>query len=127
MILVIAPLTAMSISTAILTIGSSSSFVLYPNPTTDYTNVLLRDPDERWYELEQNSNFPFLDLNDVVGADPSIYQLDIINLAGMSVFREKIRSNKSKRVEVGEWAQGVYVVSVSNGAKKYAKQLIVSR
>ena len=107
--------------------SSDSELIVYPNPTTDYTNVLLRDPDERWYELEQNANFPFLDLNDVVGADPSIYQLDIINLAGMSVFREKIRSNKSKRVEVGEWAQGVYVVSVSNGAKKYAKQLIVSR
>ena len=90
-----------SFLTGISSISESKSFEVFPNPATD------------------RISFTSWGLN-------GSYNLKIINLQGVIVkqFQADLKSGSVEHVDISEFADGVYIISVENKSEKYYRQII---
>jgi Secretion system C-terminal sorting domain len=95
-------------STGIAGIGQSSGFDLlpsYPNPASDYTNMVYATP---------------------LDGD---FTLGVFNILGKEVFSQVIRGKRgvnTKRINTVEFSPGIYIITLTNGEKILTGKLIIS-
>ncbi|MEM6768324.1 MAG: T9SS type A sorting domain-containing protein [Bacteroidota bacterium] len=76
---------------------------LYPNPTSDFVNVLLKDNSQQAYLLR------------------------ILSMSGQTVHEGSIQPNVDVQIRLGDWAEGTYTVVVTDGSRQFSKKLSVAK